>query len=158
MKINLAKFAASIVICFLAAAFGSVFTYPSITTWYTSLNKPFFTPPNWLFGPAWTVLYTLMAISLYLVWMKGLENKEVKQAIYIFGIQLFLNALWSLLFFGLQSPFYGFLGIVPLWIAILLTIWKFWRIDRNAGLLLVPYILWVSFAATLNLSVWLLNP
>jgi tryptophan-rich sensory protein len=157
MRIGFFKLAVSLVLCFLAGAIGSVFTYPSIPTWYASLNKPFFTPPSWLFGPAWTTLYILMGLSLYLVWQKGTKGKEAKQALYLFAAQLALNALWSFLFFGLQSPLYGFIGIIPLWLFILLTIWKFWNIDRNAALLLVPYIAWVSFAATLNFAVWLLN-
>jgi tryptophan-rich sensory protein len=157
MKIDFVKLAASLVLCFLAGAIGSVFTYASIPTWYASLNKPFFTPPNWLFGPAWTTFYILMGLSLYLVWKKGFKGKAKKQALYLFAAQLILNALWSFLFFGLQSPLYGFVGIVPLWLFILLTIWKFWKIDRNAALLLLPYIAWVSFAAALNFAVWMLN-
>ncbi len=157
MKIDFVKLATSLVLCFLAGAIGSVFTYASIPTWYASLNKPFFTPPNWLFGPAWTTLYILMGLSLYLVWKKGFKGKAEKQALYLFAAQLILNALWSFLFFGLQSPLYGFAGIVPLWLFILFTIWRFRKIDRNAALLLLPYIAWVSFAAALNFAVWMLN-
>ncbi len=105
----------------------------------------------------WTLLYLLMGIALYLVWEKGLEKADVRKAMGVFGIQLFLNFLWSVLFFGLQSPLYGLGGIVALWVVILVNIWLFYRISKAAGLLLVPYILWVSFAAVLNYSIWVLN-
>ena len=110
-----------------------------------------------MFGPVWIALYTLMGISLYLVWKKGLKNKKVQLGILFFGVQLALNSLWSIIFFGLKNPFYAFIEIVILWLAILLTIYQFWKIDRNASYLLVPYLLWVTFAAILNLSIWRLN-
>lgn len=155
---NVAKLVVAIVICELVGAVGSIFTTPSIPTWYALLQKPFFTPPNWLFAPVWTTLFALMGISAYLIWIKGLENKKVKTALVIFGIQFALNVLWSYLFFGLQSPFYGLIGIVVLWIAIALTILKFYKISRKAGLLLIPYIIWVSIAMSLNYYIWLFNP
>ncbi|MBU3958027.1 MAG: tryptophan-rich sensory protein, partial [Nanoarchaeota archaeon] len=124
--------------------------------WYANLTKPFFAPSNWVFGPVWTALYVLMGISFFLVWRKGL-NKKTKNAINIFGVQLALNVLWSLAFFGLKSPIAGFVVIIALWVAIAATIMKFMKIERNAGLLLIPYIIWVSIAAALNLSIVLLN-
>jgi len=154
---GIGKIIFAIVICQLAGAIGSVFTFSSIPTWYASLQKPAFSPPNWLFGPAWLTLYTLMGVSLYLVWQKGLKNKKVKHAVTVFAIQLVLNALWSIIFFGLRLPFIAFIEILLLWVAIAYTILSFYRISRNAAYLLVPYILWVSFAAILNYSIWILN-
>lgn len=147
----------SILVCQLAGLIGSIFTRASVSSWYVSLSKPSFTPPSWVFGPAWITLYVLMGISAFLVWSKGFNNREVKAALIIFGIQLILNALWSAAFFGLRSPFGGLIVIVILWLAILVTILRFLNISTAAGLLLVPYILWVSFAAVLNLSLFLLN-
>ncbi len=151
------KLIAAIVICNLAGFIGAIFTTPNIPTWYASINKPFFTPPNWVFAPAWTTLFVLMGIALYLVWDKTGFREKGRIALYVFAGQLALNILWSVLFFGLQSPMTAFLEIVVLWIAILFTIMKFREIDRKAGYILIPYIAWVSFAALLNLSVWLLN-
>jgi tryptophan-rich sensory protein len=154
---KIVRFIIAILICQLAGIIGSLFTTPSIPTWYASLEKPSFAPPNWLFGPVWITLFTLMGISFYLVWNKGLKNKMIKKGLFIFGIQLFLNVLWSFLFFGLRSPLYGFIEIIVLWIAIGFTILKFYRISKNAALLLLPYIAWVSVAATLNYYIWILN-
>jgi benzodiazapine receptor len=148
---------ASILLCQMAGIVGSLFTMPSIPTWYASLAKPWFSPPNWLFGPVWITLYLLMGIALYLAWNKGLEKKGAKRALSVFGIQLFLNALWSFLFFGLLSPLLGLIGIVILWIAILASIILFWGIDRRAGIILIPYIVWVTIATLLNLYILLLN-
>jgi len=140
----------SIAVCQAAGLVGSLFTMPSIPTWYASLNKPFFAPPSWLFGPVWITLYILMGVSLYLVWSKGLKNKSVKNSLLIFFVQLLLNALWSFLFFGLRSPLYGFVEIIALWIVILLAILKLYKISKNAALLLLPYIAWVTIAAILR--------
>lgn len=156
-KLEIRKIIFAIIICQLAGAVGSIFTFSSIPIWYASLQKPAFSPPNWLFGPAWLTLYTLMGVSLYLVWQKGLKNKKVKDAITIFAIQIVLNSFWSIIFFGLRLPFIAFIEIVVLWIAIVFTILKFYKISRNAAYLLVPYILWVSFAAILNYNIWILN-
>lgn len=153
---DIPKLLASISVCLLAGAVGSIFTVSSIPNWYANLTKPFFAPPNWVFGPVWTSLYVLMGISLFLVWRKGL-NKKTRSAVNIFAIQLALNALWSLAFFGLKSPIAGFIVIIALWAAIAAAIMKFMKIERNAGLLLIPYIAWVSIAAALNLSIVLLN-
>jgi len=156
-KTNFIKLIAAILVCMLAGAIGSIFTAPAINTWYASIRKPWFNPPNWLFAPVWTTLFFLMGISLYIVWGKGLEKKEVKLAVSVFGIQLALNILWSFLFFGLQSPFLAFVEIVLLWLAILATMMLFYKVSKNAGLLLAPYLLWVSFAAFLNYNVLMLN-
>lgn len=146
-----------ILICQLAGGIGSFFTTPAIPTWYADLAKPSFSPPNWLFGPVWILLYTLMGIAAYLIWKQGFNKKEIKIALAIFAIQLVLNVLWSVIFFGLRSPLFAFLEIIFLWIFVLLTLLSFYKISKPAGLLLLPYILWVSFAAILNLSIARLN-
>ncbi|MFH1450827.1 MAG: TspO/MBR family protein [archaeon] len=156
-KNNIFRLAASIIVCQLAGAFGSIFTAKTVSTWYLTLNKPFFNPPGWLFGPVWITLYTLMGIALYFVLSKGLDRIEVKNAFFVFAAQLALNALWSVLFFGLRNPMLAFFEIILLWASILVSIFLFYRIDRKAAYLLIPYILWVSFAAVLNCAIWLLN-
>ena len=148
----------AVLICQGAGLIGSVATFPSIPTWYATLEKPFFNPPNWLFGPVWTTLYALMGISAFLVWRKGIRDRQVKVALGIFVAQLILNSLWSIVFFGLHSLLGGLIVILPLWVAILLSIVTFYRISKTAGVLLIPYILWVSFATLLNFSLWQLNP
>ncbi|KPK62816.1 TspO protein [candidate division WOR_3 bacterium SM23_42] len=151
------RFIISIAICQLAGIIGSVFTAPAVPTWYAALKKPAFSPPNWLFGPVWITLYVLMGISLFLVWRKSVDIPAVKTGLTVFGVQLILNILWSAAFFGLKSPVAGLLFIIALWIAILVTILRFTRVSEFAAILLVPYIVWVSFAAILNLSLFLLN-
>ncbi|MFA6132172.1 MAG: TspO/MBR family protein [Patescibacteria group bacterium] len=140
-----------------AGILGSFFTAPAITTWYTTLNKPWFQPPNWLFGPVWTILFALMGIAAYLVWQKGWKKKDVKFALKIFAAQMILNVLWSIIFFGLQNPGAAFLEIIALWVSIVATMVVFWKVSRPAVYLLVPYILWVSFAAFLNWTIWIIN-
>ena len=158
MKIeNILKLAASIMLCLSAGVIGSVFTMDSIPTWYAALEKPFFSPPNWVFAPVWTTLFILMGISLYLVWKKGIKTEGVKIALILFAAQLVLNTLWSIIFFGMRSPIYAFVEIVMLWILILFTIITFYKISKTASYLLIPYILWVSFAAVLNFSIFVLN-
>jgi len=152
-----AKLLLSIVACILIGSSGSIFTMPKIATWYSALAKPWFTPPSWLFAPVWFTLFTLMGISLYLVWDKGFGKKNVRSAIYVFAFQFALNVLWSLLFFGLESPLLGLICIVALWISIALTIWKFYQVSRPAAYLLIPYICWVSIATALNYGVLVLN-
>jgi benzodiazapine receptor len=155
---DIVKLVVSIVACQCAGLIGSVFTTPAIPTWYAALEKPFFTPPSWLFAPAWITLYLLMAVAAFLVWRKGLGEEGVRCALTVFLVQLVLNALWSVVFFGLQSPLYGMVVILALWIAIVVTIIKFFRLSVAAGSLMLPYILWVSFASALNIAIWLLNP
>jgi len=154
---DIVRLVVSIVVCQLAGGLGAIFTTPAIPTWYASLNKPSFNPPNTVFFPVWTTLYTLMGIAAFLVWRKGLGERRVRVALGIFVIQLVLNTAWSIIFFGLYSLFGAVIAIVFLWIAILINIVTFWRISRVAGALLIPYILWVSFAGILNISVWMLN-
>lgn len=154
---DILKLLGGIGLCQLAGIVGSFFTMPSIPTWYAGLAKPFFTPPNWLFGPVWITLYTLMGISLYLVWQKGFKGRDSKIALSVFGVQLFFNSIWSIVFFGLQAPFYGFVVIAVLWAAIVATIVLFYKISKKAGLLLLPYITWVTLATALNFFIWTLN-
>jgi benzodiazapine receptor len=151
------KLVISIIACLAAGAIGSIFTQSAIPTWYATLEKPAFNPPNWLFAPAWTLLYIMMGIAAFLVWRKGLDNRQVRIALIVFLVQLVLNALWSVAFFGLESPLYGVVVIAALWVAILFTVLRFYRISLAASVLMWPYLLWVTFAAVLNVSIWLLN-
>ncbi len=151
------KITTAIVICLVVGGISGLVTTNSIESWYSLINKPSFNPPNWIFGPVWTLLYILMGISAALVWNKGWKKREVKQALTIFILQLVLNSLWTLIFFGLHNPLFAFIEIVILWVAIMLTILKFFKISRLSGYLMLPYILWVSFAGVLNLAIVLLN-
>lgn len=146
-----------VLIAELAGALGSLFTVPAIPEWYALLEKPFFTPPNWVFGPVWIALYFLMGISAFLVWQKGSKRAEVKKALGVFFLQLFLNVLWTFIFFGLHNPFLAFLEILILLAFIVLTVLLFWKLSRVAAFLLFPYLFWVAFAAVLNFAVWQLN-
>ncbi len=156
-KINYWKLSVSILICQLAGVIGSFFTASSVSTWYLTLNKPFFSPPGWVFSPVWITLYLMMGISLYLIWNSGLKTRQTKIAVTIFGVQLVLNSFWSILFFGFKSPLLAFVEIIFLWIAILVTTIHFYRISKHASYLLIPYLFWVSFAAVLNFSLIYLN-
>ena len=151
------KLVLSILICQAAGIAGSFFTASSLEGWYPTLIKPAFTPPGGLIGLVWIILFTLMGLALFLVIREGTEKPEVKAALIIFALQLVVNVLWSLAFFGLKSPLAGIVVILILWALILLTIIRFLPISRAAALLMVPYILWVSFAAFLNISIWWLN-
>jgi tryptophan-rich sensory protein len=148
----------SIILCNLAGLLGTLVTGTGPGSWYDMLVKPSFNPPSWVFGPAWTLLYILMGISLYLVLMEWRKGTEVRIPLIIFTIQLVLNALWSFLFFGLQSPAAGLAGILVLWVFILATIVTFFRVSRPAAFLLIPYLAWVSFASLLNYAIFTLNP
>lgn len=154
---DLSKLVISIAVCELVGLISTPFTIASISTWYVYLNKPSFSPPNWVFGPVWTTLYLLMGISAYVVWKKGLKNKKVKIALLYFLTQLLFNFLWSIFFFGLHLPLFGFIDIIALLVSIVLTMIKFNKISKIAMYLLIPYILWVSFATLLNLAIVLLN-
>ena len=146
----------AILICFAAAGLGSLVTTPQIPNWYADLAKPTWTPPGWIFGPVWTLLYLMMAIAAWLVWRQaGFAGAKLPLA--LFAIQLALNSVWSLLFFGLQNPGAAAIEIVLLWAAILATLIAFWKRSKWAGGLLVPYLAWVSFAAVLNLVIWRMN-
>jgi len=146
----------SILLALSAGFIGSFFTTPSISSWYAFINKPSFSPPNWLFAPVWTLLYILMGIAAFLIWQKR-DNQKTKQALRFYGTQLILNALWSIIFFGMHNPGLAFLEIIFLWSFILITLIKFYQINKIAGLLFIPYLLWVSFALILNLFVWMIN-
>jgi tryptophan-rich sensory protein len=144
---------AFVVLCFGVAALGGMATRPAIPAWYAALRKPSWTPPNWVFGPVWTILYALMAVAGWRVWREG----RSRVAALTFLLQLALNGVWSWLFFGLRRPDLGLLGITLLWLAILATMIAFWRVSRKACVLLVPYLAWVSFAAALNAAIWRMN-
>lgn len=154
---NFLKLVFSILICQLAGITGALFTAGSVSGWYAALIKPSFNPPDSVFAPVWTVLYLLMGISMFLIWKEGLKNKEVRNTFILFIIQLVFNALWTVIFFGAQSLTGGFIIILILWALILICIFRFLRISKAAGLLLIPYILWVTFAAVLNYFLMILN-
>jgi benzodiazapine receptor len=141
----------------LAALLGGLATAPNIPTWYAHLAKPWFTPPNFVFGPAWTILYAMMAYALSRILGRAAMTHGRSAAIATFFVQLVLNAVWSFAFFGAHSPLLGLVVIVPLWLSIAATLVLFWNLDRIAGLLFVPYLAWVSFASALNLAVWAMN-
>lgn len=146
----------SLIVPFLAGGLGSIFTFEAIPTWYATLNKPFFNPPNFVFGPVWTVLYVFQGIALYLFWNSKKKVKKGK-GFKLFFVQVILNALWSVLFFGLKIPILALGEVVLLWFCIFLTIGEFKKIDRTASYLLYPYLVWVSFATLLTLFIVLLN-
>jgi tryptophan-rich sensory protein len=146
-----------ILIPLVLGAIVGMLTMSGVTDWYTTLNKPWFTPPNYVFGPVWTVLYILMGISLYLVISQGWENETVKTGSILFAAQLGVNLLWSIIFFGLHSPLAALVGIVVLLALIIATIMTFYRVSKPAALLLVPYLAWVCIATALNAGVVLLN-
>lgn len=152
------KLVMAIIGCELAGILGTPFTAIAIPTWYATLEKPFFSPPNWLFGPVWTLLYLLMSIAVYLVWKKKGQKKLVRKALILFCVQLFLNAIWTPLFFGLHSPLLGLIDIIVLLLFIVLTMIAFSKVSKLATYILIPYLLWVSFATLLNASLLLLNP
>lgn len=154
---KIALFIYSLFIVNLAGFVGSIFTIQKISTWYSTLEKPLFTPPNWIFGPIWSTLYLLMSISLFLV-LTSKKSKNKNFGLRLFYFQLILNALWSIVFFGTENISLGFIIILFLWGSIFLTIKVFYRFNRSAGNLLLPYIVWVTIATLLNLGVLLLNP
>jgi len=143
-------------VTFAAAAIGSAFTARSVGDWYLGLARPTWTPPSWLFGPVWTLLYSMMAVAVWIVWQRASPSAAVLP-LTLFGIQLALNAGWSALFFGLRLPGAAFAEIVLLWLSILAALLAFWRVAPVAGALLLPYLAWVSFAAALNLAIWRSN-
>ena len=147
----------SVAVCFLAAGIGAWVTAASVNSWYLGINKPPWNPPDWIFGPVWSALYLMMAISAWLVW-KTAESQKTRVALSCFALQLLLNVFWSILFFGLQQPGWAAIEIVGLWVSIAVTILLFSRQSKLAAGLLVPYLLWVTFAAYLNYTIWVLNP
>ena len=158
---NRTKLLISLAIPQLAGLIGSIFTRSAIPEWYGGIVKPTLSPPNWVFGPVWTTLFVLMGIGFYLVWKKWAilpwTKRQKRLALALFGAQLVLNTLWSIIFFGLQSPGGALIEIVFLWLAIAATMITFAKISRPAAWLLLPYILWVSFASYLNYAIWNLN-
>lgn len=147
----------AILISELAGVVGSVFTAPSIPTWYASLAKPQINPPAWLFGPVWISLYALMGVAAYLIWQKGTKRKDVKVALYLFAIQLVLNTLWSIIFFGFHNIGLALVELSALWMTVTVMLFYFENISRSAGWLIMPYVFWLSFAFYLNFSIWLKN-
>ena len=177
---NVFKLIIAVIIAELAGVFGSVFTVPNIESWYAGLTKPALNPPAWVFDPVWTTLYFLMGVALFLVWKRNFKishsllandkkpwnpwsrrlwrgNLQTFNVIAIFTVQYILNIVWSWIFFGMHLPNVAFFVILALWFSILFTIMNFYRVSKPAAWLLVPYILWVSFAAYLNLAIWLIN-
>lgn len=152
------KLALCLFVCFLPGIIGGLFTAKSVGTWYPTLVKPSFTPPGWVFGPVWTLLYTLMGISLFLIWRAAAGGADARLAVGVFLAQLVLNGLWSVVFFGSHSLVGGLYIIVPLWLLVLASIFLFWRLSPWAGGLLIPYLVWGSLATALNYSIWRLNP
>lgn len=152
------RIALVVMTCLVVGYLSGMVTRESITTWYPTLIKPVFNPPNWIFAPVWTLLYIMMGVACGMVWNRMESNEElVKKAFKFFMIQLVLNAIWSYLFFGLHNPLLALLEMVLLWLMIFETYTLFKKIDRIAGLLFIPYIAWVSFAMVLNASIWWLN-
>lgn len=154
---NYPRLVLSVIGCELVGILGSIFSVSAIPTWYATLNKPFFAPPNWIFGPVWTLLYLLMGISLYLIWELGWNTKKVKPSRNFFILQLALNFIWSPVFFGAQNPEAALVIIVAMWLAIVYTIRSLYPLSRTAAYLLVPYLFWVSFATVLNAAIVVLN-
>ena len=151
------KIIIAIVVCLAVGGLSGFATTDAIEGWYASINKPSFNPPNWIFGPVWTTLYIMMGVAAGLVWKAGWDRAAVKTAMTIFGVQLLLNGLWSAIFFSWQSPLWALVEILVLLAFIILTIIRFKPINNTAAFLLVPYLLWVSFATVLNASIWWLN-
>ena len=152
------RIATVIMTCLAVGYISSIVTRENIPTWYALINKPFFTPPNWVFAPVWTLLYIMMGFAAGSVWNKiDTDEANVKKAFLFFLIQLALNALWSFLFFGLQNPFLASIEIILLWLMIFETYKQFKTIDKLAANLLLPYLVWVSYATLLTISVWYLN-
>jgi len=151
------KLIVSIVVSFAAGGIGTLFTFKTIPTWYQGLEKPPYTPPDWVFGPVWTTLYILMGISVFLVWKNGLAIHGAMLAFALFWIQLVINASWSIIFFGMKSKGGGLITIIVLWFFILATIITSFQVSNWAGALLIPYLVWVSIALYLNLGIWMLN-
>jgi|BarGraIncu01121A_1022015.scaffolds.fasta_scaffold61671_1 translocator protein len=154
--IDVVKLIVSIAVPLLAGFGSTVWTINTIPTWYASLNKPWFSPPNVVFAPVWTTLYILMGVALFLIW-RSPRNRTRDTGIALFAAQLVVNVIWTFAFFGLQNTLFGVLTIVPLWILIAVMIYQFYKVDKWASYLLVPYLAWVSVATALNASVYLLN-
>lgn len=155
-KILLLAFALGI--CLLAGYAGSYYTTPSIPTWYAGLEKPDLNPPSWVFAPVWTALYVMMGLSLYLMLSRGLNNRDVQFGIALFLFQLLLNVSWSFAFFSVHSLFLALMVIIALWAILICTVIQAFRVTAGAGALLIPYLIWVTFALYLNYAIMQLNP
>jgi translocator protein len=151
------KLVIAILLCEMIGITSSLFSVEAIKTWYLTLNKPSWNPPNSIFAPVWTILYVLMGISLWLIWKSDAPVAQQKKAVYFFALQLFINFWWSIVFFKFQSPIFGLVVILLMVLTILITIFQFAPISRFASWLLVPYISWVCFATILNYTIWSLN-
>jgi len=149
--------AVSVLVCELVGASGTLVSGSGVTVWYPSLTKPAFNPPAWVFGPVWTTLFALLGVAAWLVWRAGLDKRIVRVALGLFAAQYVVQVAWSGVFFGLRNPLGGLVVIAVLWAGIVATVAAFDRVDRRAALLLVPYLVWVSFAAVLNYELWRLN-
>ena len=145
-----------LLLCLAVASLGGAITATSVDTWYPTLDKPVFNPPDWVFAPVWTTLYILMAVAGWRVWRTP-RTPARRNALLLFAVQLVLNLMWSLIFFGLQQVGMALVEIAILLLAIAVNTVVFWHLDRPAGALFVPYVLWVAYAAVLNLSLWVLN-
>jgi translocator protein len=152
---NSLKLIISLILPQIAGGLGAFFTISSVQSWYLTINRPSWNPPSWLFGPVWTTLYVLIGIACFLIWKS--ESAMKKQLLTLFAVQLVLNALWSPAFFGMESPILGLVVIIPLWISILFCVIRFKEVSRWASALMIPYLLWVSFATALNGAIWWLN-
>lgn len=152
-----AELVVCVLVCQAVGVLGAAATIPNLAGWYAGLHKPSWTPPGWLFGPVWTLLYLMMAVAFWQVWQER-SRPGALTALKLFGGQLAFNALWSWLFFGLRNPGLGLADILLLWASLMLTLRAFWAVRPGAGGLLVPYAAWVSFAAALNFAIWRLNP
>lgn len=157
MKTKLLHILIAVSICLLIGFLTGFATLSSVNDWYLSLKKPDYNPPNWVFAPVWTLLYILMGIAAGLISAKGFSHRSVKTALYYFGFQLLFNALWSVVFFGFKSPFWGLLVILILLALIAATIQWFGVVTKPAAYLLVPYLIWVCFATVLNYKIWEMN-
>ncbi len=149
------KLILSLILPQLAGAIGALFTVKAIPTWYATLNKPSFSPPDWLFGSVWLILYLMMGVALYLNWIK--KSKQAKCNVRLFFIHLFFNLIWTPIFFGAKNLFLALIIIIIIWVLIVVMIFKFWKVNKVSSLLLIPYLLWVTFATLLNYSIWKLN-
>ncbi len=154
---DIVKLAVSVIICIFPGFIGAMINVKAIPAWYAFIERPSFAPPNWVFAPVWTALYVTMGVTLFLLWRKGIGYPGVRGAIVPFVVQLVLNGIWTPVFFGLRSPLAGLFVIVPMWVAILITIIKSYPVTRKGAVLLIPYLAWVGFASVLNASFYALN-
>jgi tryptophan-rich sensory protein len=154
---NYKKLVISLLLPHMAGIAGAFFTIPSVYIWYEGLVKPAFSPPNWIFGPVWFILYTLMGFSVYIIWESVYEYKNAREAVFLFWVHLLFNAMWTVLFFNLKDIALAFFDIMIIWVMIAVLMSRFYKISKTAAYLLVPYFVWVSYASMLNLFIWAMN-